>query len=586
MFKRSPLLRPMTARFDEMYDEFRAYKRSISTYGTILLNARATKVVLCRTWKGKFWTLPGGKVNQNESGMDAAARETYEETGFDPMCERGACASLRFRTTGGVDDDDHDHDDHDGADSSSPSSPPWGPLRDSDKLRYTESDTNKRRTCYVCRGVPEDFPFEPVARKEVSEVAWHDLTSLPRQTFAVVPFVGQLKRWIRDDDERRRGIGARDRERPASRPDDGTAPAAAAAAAGGRKASGRDGSRGRKRDGSRGKRPRGGSHGSRGGGGGGGSRAASRDGSAGRVASATDPLVLSALASPGESNRWTEDDMFATNERLLGRKIVYDGNPHDFAERGSSDAHAFRVVGGTFMNSSVGGMLSAPPEASMLQPLMNAADAGADNNGVGLTPFFTDDGRAPWEETHAVVSDMTTKHVSPPPVRSATSSGQSNSKGLALLNRLRQGGSANQEVERIVPPSCASNHTDNSSELKSATELMSSEKALAGSFATLDDLFMTDREITARSQKEKLAIIPPPILREPPAETISEPSNAAWTQSPFVQQVDDIDQPNDHMAWMKMWAQQLPQSQPTNVFGDFRLDVDAIINAMTTATQS
>ena len=191
MFKRSPLLRPMIPRFDEMYDEFHAYKRSISTYGTILLNAGATRVVLCRTWKGKFWTLPGGKVNQNESGMDAAARETYEETGFDPMCERGMCASLRFRKGG---DDE---------------SPPWGPLRDSDKLRYTETDTNKRRTCYVCRGVPEDFPFEPVARKEVSEVAWHDLTSLPRQTFAVVPFVGQLKRWIRDDDERRRGsIGA------------------------------------------------------------------------------------------------------------------------------------------------------------------------------------------------------------------------------------------------------------------------------------------------------------------------------------------------------------------------------------------
>ena len=30
---------------------------------------------------GKSWTFPAGKVNQNECGIDAASRETYEETG-------------------------------------------------------------------------------------------------------------------------------------------------------------------------------------------------------------------------------------------------------------------------------------------------------------------------------------------------------------------------------------------------------------------------------------------------------------------------------------------------------------------------
>jgi mRNA-decapping enzyme subunit 2 len=665
MFRLSPLLRPMMPRFDEMYDEFSEYKRSISTYGTILLNADATRVVLCRAWKSKSWTLPGGKVNQNECGRLAAARETYEETGFDPMCERGICSFLgRGGGQQGADDRETPAStpDH-------PLSPPrrtWGPLLDSDKLRYTESDTNKRRTAYVCRGVPEDFPFEPVARKEVSEVAWHDLTSLPKQTFAVIPFVGQLKRWIRDDNNRRRGIvvseeegvgvsgggaksrsssvrgeaaGTPSRRRDGSRSrkprdhnkvsssmsaddfeltpffskDGGTlwdlngnvsAATGTDEGGGGPTTNARD----RQRDGSRGKKHRGGrpsaSGESRAS-----SRASSRGGAssaAGREVSATDPLVLSALASPGESNRWTEDEMFATNEQLLGRKITYDGNPHDFAEKGFEvagegriDPHAFRVVGGAFMNSTMGGTLSGPPETSRLQPLLNgrhrsnsnvsglSADGGVDfNDGVGLTPFFTDDGRAPWEENHAVGLDLARatdgddQHVSTSHVRSATSSGKSNPKGLALLNRLRQGASAYQEVERIVPLSStpyqdrANADTDNNIETKNVVDIVSSEMALAGSLATLDDIFMTDREITARSQKEKLATLPPSIPWE---------QQEAWQSPP--QQLSDSHQLNDHMAWMKLWAQQLPQSRSTRIFGDFRLDVNAIMNAMSTETR-
>jgi hypothetical protein len=42
----------------------------------------------------------------------------------------------------------------------------------------------------------------------------------------------------------------------------------------------------------------------------------------GHELSATDPLMLLALALPGESNRWMEDKMFATNKRLLGCKTT------------------------------------------------------------------------------------------------------------------------------------------------------------------------------------------------------------------------------------------------------------------------
>ena len=58
---------------------------------------------------------------------------------------------------------------------------------------YTENDTKKQRTCYVCRGVPLNFPFEPVARKEISKVSWHDLSSLPKHTYAVLPFMAQIE---------------------------------------------------------------------------------------------------------------------------------------------------------------------------------------------------------------------------------------------------------------------------------------------------------------------------------------------------------------------------------------------------------
>ena len=83
------------------------------------------------------WTFPAGKVNQNECGIDAASRETYEETGFDINCVYGISKSMEKT---------------------------WNVLRE-DALVYAEDGSNKRRTCYVCKGAPDDFPFNPVARK-------------------------------------------------------------------------------------------------------------------------------------------------------------------------------------------------------------------------------------------------------------------------------------------------------------------------------------------------------------------------------------------------------------------------------------
>jgi len=151
----SPMLSPLMGQFDVLWKEFSVYRRAISTYGTILLNKDCTKVLLCQDYAGKSWTFPAGKVNQGEGGIEAGARETYEETGFDPNCNLGTTKTMKEVCT----------------------DLPWNELRHEDKLHYTEQDgSGKLRTCFICHGVPEDFPFAPVARKEVIAVEWHDLT--------------------------------------------------------------------------------------------------------------------------------------------------------------------------------------------------------------------------------------------------------------------------------------------------------------------------------------------------------------------------------------------------------------------------
>ncbi|KAL7533896.1 hypothetical protein ACHAWF_004658 [Thalassiosira exigua] len=649
MFEFSPLLRPMLPRFDAMYDEFSRYKRSISTYGTILLNDDATKLVLCRVYKGKSWTLPGGKVNQGEKGREAAARETYEETGFDVGGTTGA--SLGYAATankegrGGGDDAPSDEEDEaDDDDGSDPSSPlPWPPLLEANKLAYVEDGTEKRRTCYVCRGVPEDFPFAPVARKEVSEVSWHEIKSLPRHTYAVLPFVGQLRRWIKRDDKRR-GVesGKRDKSRDKSRgasragsrgrrageparrrgddedfgltpffSEEGNAPwegterledgvSGVHAEGGGAKDAGAgaepradsgkgSGKKEKKRDKSSGKKGRPNS------------RSNSRPNSRGRAVAPTDDLVTSSLASPGDPDRWTEEEMFARNEELLGRKLAYDGNPHDFAEKGFDvegmgrvDPHAFRVVGGTFMNAAAtggergggasAGAASGGPPPGALQPLVNrSGGGGAPSASTGeFTPFFSDDGRAPWEEAIAEEAAASGRGRAVPP---APVGGPGSSKGLALLSRLRRGVAAQEEeadVEVEEQTTYSAGFLGNLDERRDVSEKKKRGKKNkkksnqyeggggggdAGSaLADPDDIFMTDREITAQSQKEKLS-----------AMTRASKPGDGLPSAPMSS--DD-----GHLAWMRGWAERLPLAEPTEAFGDFRIDVSAVMNAMAAAT--
>ena len=81
-------------------------------------------------YKSNVWTFPAGKINQNEIGIDAAAREVYEETGFDPHC-----------TLGGLTKEWLDNEETEKIQ--------WNrPLRDpEDALTFVEQQSGKLRTC-------------------------------------------------------------------------------------------------------------------------------------------------------------------------------------------------------------------------------------------------------------------------------------------------------------------------------------------------------------------------------------------------------------------------------------------------------
>jgi len=48
------------------------------------------------------------------------------------------------------------------------------PLNPDNEISF--NDAGKTRTLFVMHGVPTNFPFEPVARKEVSEVKFHKVS--------------------------------------------------------------------------------------------------------------------------------------------------------------------------------------------------------------------------------------------------------------------------------------------------------------------------------------------------------------------------------------------------------------------------
>jgi mRNA-decapping enzyme subunit 2 len=516
LFEISPMLSPILEQFDELWGQFSKYRRKISTFGTILLNQDCTKVILCQDYNSKSWTFPAGKVNQHENGIDAGARETYEETGFDPNCNFGLTQQLREKAVASGEGDGQ---------------LPWKQLREDYALRFTEDKIGKLRTCYVCHGVPEDFPFAPVARKEVSAVEWHDIRDLPKRSFAVAPFMGKLKRWIREHGPKKARSNSRAKDKRAAS------------------------NLKNKRAGSKGKDR--------------GSRYSTPAKSV--ISDADEDLIKSGLGNVGDDNRWSEDDMFKVNEQMIGRKVVYDGNPQVFATKGFDgvDPHAFRVVGGSFMNSGSSN-IAAAPEKSQMQPLYRTHEDSGTDDGDDFQPFFADGGE--WGD------------AAPSTLASTSASGEDNGNALSSKKKPRQKNKprsnatspvVQREDETNVESKQISSITNASglailSMLRgtSPSEEPAPRTILAvdeGDNANVLDVFMTDGEITENSQKVKTL-------------TMSEEENTLENRN----QLPETDEPkeNEHFIHLRNWVDKLPETKPTNMFGDFRFDVDAIMTAV------
>mmetsp|Transcript_14917 Transcript_14917/g.28084 ORF Transcript_14917/g.28084 Transcript_14917/m.28084 type:complete len:694 (-) Transcript_14917:177-2258(-) len=561
MFEISPLLSPLTDQFDNLWAEFSRYRRKISTYGTILLNKECTAVVLCQDYNSKSWTFPAGKVNQGETGIEAGARETYEETGFDPNCNFGLTKTIKDTSDGQM--------------------VSWNtPLREENAIRFTEGGGNgKLRTCYVCHGVPDDFPFAPVARKEVSDVQWHDLNNLPTKSFAVMPFIKGLKIWIQRHAKKKKKKNENDDDNNNNNEMMATSTSSTPGKEINKAKDSSSRPRSRKRDGSKKKdRAFGGYN--------------SRHSTPGKstISDADSDLIHSGLGEVGQENRWSEEDMFRVNEKLIGRKIEYDGNPQVFATKGFDgvDPHAFRVVGGGFMNSGKD-ELAPPPTKDKMQPLcLKSHEQRGEMKEEGyhdhdelsddddLKPFFSESGATPWGEvvTEACILDGSSIRLKQSPHRQQNAQGRkhpirSNSSISSAESstvdsstyRIRRNSTASSSSDGNGP--CGESVATNASGLAILTMLRGQNVLDAPAPRTIPavdepsndglDVFLTDREITMKSQKEKLhSLVSEP---EPPRE-----------EDYFTQLVD--------------WVNSLPESKPTKYFGDFRFDVDAIMQAM------
>ena len=182
MFQHCPLFSAYSEQLHQQaYEQFLAYKTRVPVRGAIMLNDDMTHAVLVKGWKkGAKWSFPRGKINKEESDLDCAVREVWEETGYD------------LREADLV-------------------------LPEEQMKSITITMREQSMMLYVFRGVPMDTYFEPRTRKEISKIDWYKLTDLPTlrrknqvqpqvpthdtikesSFYMVAPFLGPLRAWIK-----------------------------------------------------------------------------------------------------------------------------------------------------------------------------------------------------------------------------------------------------------------------------------------------------------------------------------------------------------------------------------------------------
>jgi 8-oxo-dGTP pyrophosphatase MutT (NUDIX family) len=165
IFSHAAFLRHYVPRFDSIFTKWQEYKRGVPTFGAIILNSNLTKVLMVQGYGGKSWGWPKGKLNRDESDAAAAAREVYEEIGFDvtPYIE--------------------------------------------DENAVVAKMGEQYMKLFIIPGIPEDTVFETLTRQEIKDIKWHVIADLQAQVkddtkknkyYSVLPVIGRLMGWIRD----------------------------------------------------------------------------------------------------------------------------------------------------------------------------------------------------------------------------------------------------------------------------------------------------------------------------------------------------------------------------------------------------
>lgn len=176
IFEHIPFLNHHVPNLNLILDEWRSYKMSVPTYGTILLTPDMKQVLLVQSFFAKnSWSFPKGKVNENEDPVKCAIREVYEETGFD-------CTHLI------------------------------------NPNNFVEGQTSNYQytRLYIVKNVPIDTKFCPRTRNEIKDCCWFVLDQLPTNRnddgymkdqrkiransfYMILPFISKLKHWIMNE---------------------------------------------------------------------------------------------------------------------------------------------------------------------------------------------------------------------------------------------------------------------------------------------------------------------------------------------------------------------------------------------------
>lgn len=172
IFTHCPTLTEFAENVDSILDEWREYKMAVPTYGAILLDESMEYILLAQGfWAKASWGFPKGKVNEEEAPAACAIREVYEETGFD-------ISALI------------------------------------DETSFIERSISDQFTrLYIVKGLSLDTKFHPKTRKEIRSLEWFRVDQLPihkrdirckeevgippNSFFMVIPFVREIRRWIR-----------------------------------------------------------------------------------------------------------------------------------------------------------------------------------------------------------------------------------------------------------------------------------------------------------------------------------------------------------------------------------------------------